>query len=323
MTDLTGKRFGMLTVICEAEPRINGKQRIRYWKCKCDCGNEVEVRGTSLTTKKRPTKSCGCLFEKSKQANKVNLVGERFGKLTVVKEYEERNSKRQQRKWVCVCDCGEAVVCKTSDLTTGKRTMCEKETELGRKEKVRQKALDRYQNLRIKTFTSTGFREISLFDVLVVNDLYYQNKNKEIPYIIYKITDTETGKVYIGKTQNFRRRICQHLKAKGRNILAVNRAMFEKGVDKFRIEAIDFAYTAYEAKSKEFEWIERFKGNSFNVADRHSYNNIPVNQISPEGKVIATYESIAEAEAKTGISNIRTALDEKDRKRGGFTWETA
>lgn len=53
--DLTGKKFGRLTVIKEYK-NINNK-RIK-WECKCDCGNIVITTGDSLTTKK--TTSCGC-----------------------------------------------------------------------------------------------------------------------------------------------------------------------------------------------------------------------------------------------------------------------
>lgn len=57
--DLTGKRFGRLTVIERAENHISksGKTYVQ-WLCKCDCGNEVVVMGQSLTA--NLTKSCGC-----------------------------------------------------------------------------------------------------------------------------------------------------------------------------------------------------------------------------------------------------------------------
>lgn len=53
--DLTGQKFGRLTVIERAE----NKGRYTCWKCRCDCGNEVVVQGTSL--KSGATRSCGCL----------------------------------------------------------------------------------------------------------------------------------------------------------------------------------------------------------------------------------------------------------------------
>lgn len=53
--DLTGKRFGMLTVIERAPNSAAGKP---MWRCKCDCGNETVVHGNAL--RDGYTKSCGC-----------------------------------------------------------------------------------------------------------------------------------------------------------------------------------------------------------------------------------------------------------------------
>lgn len=52
--DLTGKRYGILTVDHKM-PSHNGHT---YWWCKCDCGNEKEVQTSNLTC--GLTKSCGC-----------------------------------------------------------------------------------------------------------------------------------------------------------------------------------------------------------------------------------------------------------------------
>ena len=52
--DLTGKRYGNLTVISKSAP-INGRSN---WLCKCDCGNETIVRTSNLES--GHTKSCGC-----------------------------------------------------------------------------------------------------------------------------------------------------------------------------------------------------------------------------------------------------------------------
>ena len=53
--DLTGQKFGRLTVIERAENSSQGKA---HWLCKCDCGNLVEVSSVDLTHNK--VKSCGC-----------------------------------------------------------------------------------------------------------------------------------------------------------------------------------------------------------------------------------------------------------------------
>lgn len=55
--DLTGKKFGKLTVLKMSEERGNRNQI--KWVCKCECGNIHVVTGESLRHGK--SKSCGCL----------------------------------------------------------------------------------------------------------------------------------------------------------------------------------------------------------------------------------------------------------------------
>lgn len=60
--DLTGLKFGALTVISKSEKRDIGGNV--YWTCKCDCGKEVIVRGHNLTS--GHTNSCRCHSNKRK-----------------------------------------------------------------------------------------------------------------------------------------------------------------------------------------------------------------------------------------------------------------
>lgn len=80
--DLTGKRFGKLTVIKRVENRVyrNGYETPQ-WLCKCDCGNDVVVIGKNLTKKNGATKSCGCFARENmskvkKKYNTYDLSGE-------------------------------------------------------------------------------------------------------------------------------------------------------------------------------------------------------------------------------------------------------
>lgn len=52
--DLTGRKFGRLTVIEFSHKEKNGV----YWKCRCDCGNVKAIKAYSL--KSGASKSCGC-----------------------------------------------------------------------------------------------------------------------------------------------------------------------------------------------------------------------------------------------------------------------
>ena len=55
--DITGQRFGKLVVLGKGESKGPGRTT---WNCKCDCGNEKNIRGDAL--KSGYTKSCGnCL----------------------------------------------------------------------------------------------------------------------------------------------------------------------------------------------------------------------------------------------------------------------
>lgn len=54
LIDLTGQRFGRLTVLREFGRRNNQV----CWECRCDCGNIIYVRSYDLRS--GHTKSCGC-----------------------------------------------------------------------------------------------------------------------------------------------------------------------------------------------------------------------------------------------------------------------
>lgn len=71
--DLTGQKFGMLTVVERAETTISDSGRKRtMWKCRCDCGNEFNVVADSLTGGKQI--SCGC-YRKKKSSSLFKTHG--------------------------------------------------------------------------------------------------------------------------------------------------------------------------------------------------------------------------------------------------------
>lgn len=72
--DLTGSRYGRLTVKERAGANKNGQAR---WKCICDCGGEKEALGYNL--KNETTRSCGCLAAENSriQLSKVERKGAR------------------------------------------------------------------------------------------------------------------------------------------------------------------------------------------------------------------------------------------------------
>lgn len=134
--DLTGQRFGRLTVIEKTDKRNNGGN---VWKCLCECGNIVEVRSDCLRC--GHTQSCGCLRkEKAKEIGKktiIDLIGQRFGKLIVIEKTDKRSGNREII-WKCRCDCGNITEASSYLLRNGQTQSCgclqkEKIKEIGKK----------------------------------------------------------------------------------------------------------------------------------------------------------------------------------------------
>ena len=84
LQDLTGQRFGRLTVIKRAENKISPKgHQTTMWLCRCDCGNKVERSAPNLKNVEVP--SCGCYTKELVSKIRVHdLTGQRFGKLVVL-----------------------------------------------------------------------------------------------------------------------------------------------------------------------------------------------------------------------------------------------
>lgn len=112
--DLTGQKYGKLTVIKESAEKKNGRVT---WECLCDCGNPEIVLVTTKNLRNGITKSCGCLKHK-------DLVGQKFGKLTVIEATSER--RHGSVVWKCLCDCGNPnpVYATTEGLRVGDNTTC-------------------------------------------------------------------------------------------------------------------------------------------------------------------------------------------------------
>lgn len=62
--DMTGKRFGRLTIVRLVSDRKSG-----IWECKCDCGTEKTFRVTNLRSGQ--STSCGCLFREMLRKTKT------------------------------------------------------------------------------------------------------------------------------------------------------------------------------------------------------------------------------------------------------------
>jgi hypothetical protein len=63
----TEERYNRLTVL--GVDHIDSSYR-RYWKCRCDCGNEVIVRYDHVRSGR--TRSCGCLYQDAAERQKIH-----------------------------------------------------------------------------------------------------------------------------------------------------------------------------------------------------------------------------------------------------------
>jgi 5-methylcytosine-specific restriction endonuclease McrA len=110
--DLSNKKFGKLTVLNLFE---SGDYKLTKWNCICECGNIKSFLTSQLTTGK--SKSCGCVY-KNKDKTRIDLIGKTFGKLIVIKKSKE------QSMWLCKCDCGNEVICRSTSLNSNSTKSC-------------------------------------------------------------------------------------------------------------------------------------------------------------------------------------------------------
>lgn len=143
--DLTGMKFGRLTVLGRADDRQDRDGRWKaYWECLCECGRTKIARGDSL--KDGNVRSCGCLAEEQTkrlvEATKKNpparkevgepvhvkhdLLGQRFGRWVVIGRGHDRQEPNGKWKpyWVCKCDCGNVREVDQHTLRRGGSSSC-------------------------------------------------------------------------------------------------------------------------------------------------------------------------------------------------------
>lgn len=111
--DLKGQKFGRLTVLeaCPPDSQL----------CQCDCGNIITVLTYNLT--QGNTQSCGCLQkERASEASFISLVGEQYGKLTVIERVE--NNRFGHVCYRCKCECGGETIVDATNLRNGNTNSC-------------------------------------------------------------------------------------------------------------------------------------------------------------------------------------------------------
>ena len=141
--DLTDQRFGRWIVISYNE-EVSKQKKSTYWNCKCDCGNEVVIRGDKL--RNGYTTSCGCYKKEKTRERRKDLIGQRFGRLIVISYNEEVSKQKKGSHWNCKCDCGNETVAWSRNLKSGGTTSC----GCYQKEKTREQTREMWKDEEMK-----------------------------------------------------------------------------------------------------------------------------------------------------------------------------
>lgn len=112
--DKTGKKFSKLLVL--ETLKLEGKPDV-YCRCRCDCGSEIVVKSSNLTSGN--TKSCGCTRG---LALRDDLSGNIYGSWTVL--YRINDSSDRHTKWMARCSCGTEKEVYQDNLVGGKTFSC-------------------------------------------------------------------------------------------------------------------------------------------------------------------------------------------------------
>lgn len=114
--DLTGRKFGELTVLSREE---NEKGRT-MWLCQCSCGQKKIVPARRL--KAGQARCCGAVVHQTDR-NVPDIAGQRFGRLTAL--YPTKNRSRNSSVcWYCRCDCGNEIEVARDQLVYGNCKSC-------------------------------------------------------------------------------------------------------------------------------------------------------------------------------------------------------
>ena len=164
---LIGQKINRWTILEITHP---GKQA--YATCQCECGTIKSVRVLNILY--GYSKDCGCGRKKLlREKETKNLVGQRFGKLTVTELLEESN-KFKRRQYKCKCDCGNEIITSSICLISGHTKSCG--------------CLLSYHNMYIDQFlTKNQINHISEYPVIIDNiryryDFYLPEYNLFIEY---------------------------------------------------------------------------------------------------------------------------------------------
>lgn len=128
--DLTGQKFGKLTVLYKNSKRFPCGRLTTYWHCKCECGNECDKSSQQLRSVKYI--SCGKCSPQKIRKNYKDIAGMKFGRLLVLEidterrniDFEKQLNSGIRLYWKCQCDCGNKITVRGDLLRSGRVLSC-------------------------------------------------------------------------------------------------------------------------------------------------------------------------------------------------------
>lgn len=173
--DLHGKTYGELKVLEVVTDHQKDSRGGIWWRCRCSCGNEIDVLSTLLVTGRKT--HCGC--KSDPQYYTIDIKGKKIGRLTALYPLNERDDKGAVM-WHCKCECGNEVDYSYNVLMYSNIRSCgcwkrERESKLGDLlTHVNGTSIDMIKSKKIPTDNTSG-----------VKGVYFQ-KGKWIAKIVFQ-----------------------------------------------------------------------------------------------------------------------------------------
>lgn len=102
MNNLTGKKFGMLTALSFERKKVGNFRRSKvYWKCSCDCSNEILVEASKLIAGQV---SCGCAKGEKHGMSYTKIYRVWRGIIERCKDINNRNYQNYGGRGIDICE---------------------------------------------------------------------------------------------------------------------------------------------------------------------------------------------------------------------------
>lgn len=180
--DLTGHKYGRLTVLGDVGKRTKNKGIL--WQCLCECGQIAFVKGAHL--KNGATRSCGCLNREARSKRRTkDLTGYENDNFIVLKKIGSRNNRVD---WLCRCKhCNGTTELNSNEIEATKSCGCLKK---GASKEYMASIMDpeSLKSTKPTAKSSTGVRGV------------YYRKNRGIYQAFINV---DKKQVYLGSSKNF------------------------------------------------------------------------------------------------------------------------